>query len=76
MNNAIEMIRVTSSNVYSIGYNFDKKSVIVEFHDGSQYEYYNVSEREFLALRDADSVGKYLDQNYKKGHGYKYSKIR
>ncbi|MBX9597065.1 MAG: KTSC domain-containing protein [Burkholderiales bacterium] len=76
MTNKVEMIRVSSSNVHSVGYNFDIKSVIVQFLDGSQYEYYNISEKEFLALRDANSVGQYLDQYYKKGHCYKYSKIR
>lgn len=51
-------IRVESSNVHSIYYDPDDRNLRVRFLSGAEYEYYNVSERIFIALLNAPSHGK------------------
>ena len=65
---------VSSSNIASIGYDSISQVLEVEFLNGSIYQYYNVPEALYEGLMSADSHGKYLDANIKKG-GYRYSKV-
>jgi len=67
--------QVESSNLASIGYNSETKILEVEFCEGSIYHYYNVPQREYEGLLNAESHGKYLDMHVKKG-GYSYSRIK
>lgn len=61
----MEMIPVTSSNIEAIGYDVESETLQVEFKNGSTYQYFDVPERVFEQLRDADSVGAYLSSNVK-----------
>jgi len=70
------MIRVESSNVFSLGYDYQNNIVQVEFHRGGVYRYYDVPEDMFASLLDASSVGTFLHLNYKKHNQYKYKKVR
>lgn len=56
---------VSSSNVSEVGYNLLERKLGVRFTNGSEYEYYDVDEPTFFALRDATSVGKYLNAGIK-----------
>lgn len=65
-----EMHPVSSSNVASVGYDAASMIVYVEFNDGSVYGYKGVPEHEYENLRNAASVGSYLNRNYKNVYPY------
>ncbi len=57
------MRRVSSSNIAAVGYDPDTSKLVVEFHNGSTYEYENVPEDEFDSLVRSSSVGSYFQNN-------------
>jgi hypothetical protein len=59
----MEMIPVTSSNLKAIGYEPDSATLVIEFKNGSAYEYYDVPQFEFDGLRGASSHGTYANEN-------------
>ena len=72
----MKMHRVKSSNVDSIGWHLG--SLFVTFLSGETYEYVGVAHENFLEMLEGSknpefSVGKYLNQNIKRG-GYAYKK--
>ncbi len=56
---------VQSSSVGSMGYDARKHLLEVEFRNGGVYRYLDVPEAEYQALKDADSVGRHLNQEIK-----------
>lgn len=56
----MEMTAVTSSNIVAVGH--EGETMRIQFTNGL-YEYKPVSEKEFVHLRDAESVGRYYHQN-------------
>ena len=54
---------VESSNVASIGYNSITKTLEVEFHTGSVYQYFQVPTKVYREFESADSLGRYLSKN-------------
>ncbi len=66
----MERISVTSSNIKSVGYDNAKKILEIEFCNNRVYQYFDVPENIFIALRDADSVGGYLAGNIKGKYSY------
>lgn len=64
---------VTSSNIASIGYDDASATLEIEFKNGSIYQYFDVSQREYDGLISADSHGSYLAQNIK--GRYRYSRV-
>jgi len=61
-----EMHFVSSSNVEAVGYDATTREVHVRFlKSGLTYVYYDVDEYVFLELRNAQSVGTYLNENIK-----------
>lgn len=69
----MEMTRVESSNVETVGYEEESQTLQVEFKNGGMYQYFDVPMHVYEELRDADSVGKYLAYNIK--GTYRYSKV-
>jgi hypothetical protein len=69
----MEMTNVDSSNVESVGYDEESSTLQVEFKNGGVYQYFDVPEEVFIGLRDADSVGRYLNANIK--GIFRYSKV-
>lgn len=65
---------VVSSNVVSVGYDRESRTLEVEFKHGVVYQYYDVPATEHAALLAAPSVGGYLDAHIKKA-GYRYAKL-
>ena len=65
-----DMVNVSSSNIESVGYDPDNKTVCVKFLNGSIHAYKGVPKHEFEALRDAPSVGSYLHRNFKNVYPY------
>lgn len=70
----MEMNYVESSNLRAVGYDACSAVLVIEFKDGSAYEYYGVPEYIFNELLGADSKGKYANQNIYKN--YAQTKIR
>ncbi len=67
------MIAVQSSNVTSVGYESDTRTLLVRFKSGDLYKYRNVPPEVYKGLLMAESVGKYLNQHIKKT--FKYEKV-
>ncbi len=64
---------VESSNIESIGYDSRSQTLEIEFLNGSVYQYFDVPERIYNGLMNADSHGKYINANIK--GIYRYSKV-
>ena len=64
---------VSSSNLYSVGYDPDAATLEVEFQDGSIYRYPSVPERVYEELKNAGSHGQYFHQHIT--DVYSYAKI-
>jgi len=58
--------RVESSCIHRLRYHKRQKKLDLEFPDGGQYEYLDVSSKEFRELTRADSIGKFVNQQIKK----------
>jgi hypothetical protein len=65
---------VSSTSISEVGYDESSSTLAVRFQDGSEYHYFGVPESEFIALRDAGSVGTYLNTRIKVA-GYAYAKV-
>jgi len=70
----MQRVRVSSSNIYSIGYELSSNTLEVQFLTGSVYQYYNVPSSVHSNLMSASSHGTYLAA-YIKG-AYRYKQIR
>ena len=65
-----EMTFVDSSNVEAIGYDSDNLELHVQFINSGLYVYYNVDEWIFDEFMQADSKGRYLNENIKGRYEY------
>ena len=63
-----EMTQVESSNVSAVGH--DGANLLVEFHSGARYRYFDVPLDEKENLIQASSVGRYLNRNIKPNFEY------
>lgn len=61
----MELKEVVSSNIKKVGYDEEKKDLVVEFSSGTQYAYHNVPKEIYDNLFLAESVGKYVSANVK-----------
>lgn len=66
--------QVTSSNIYSVGYDVQSQILEIEFHSGGIYQYFNVPSAIFNNLMSASSHGSYFNR-YIKGQ-YQSTKIK
>lgn len=68
----INMEEVDSSNIHSIGYDENSKTLRIRFHSSMElnWDYENVPESRYVGLRDADSVGKYFNAHIKGAFPY------
>lgn len=57
---AIERQPVKSSNILSVGYDDGSKTLEVEYKGGAVYRFTDIAAETHVALRDAESVGKFL----------------
>lgn len=63
---AMEMRSVESSNLDQVGYDPENDEMIIEFKGGARYSYHGIPPEVHDALVNADSVGKYFNENIKK----------
>lgn len=59
----MERIRVISSDIASIGYDYENCILEIEFNSQSLYRYFNVPKSIYEGLMHADSHGKYFHRN-------------
>jgi hypothetical protein len=64
---------VKSSNLKKTEYDTTTKSMIVEFNNGTKYEYTDVPHQIYTKFRMAESQGKYFTSEISKK--YKYKKL-
>lgn len=65
---------VDSSNLASVGYDAENKTLEVEFNSGRLYEYYNVPKSEYNNLMNASSHGSYFNSNIRNAD-YKFREL-
>lgn len=56
---------VISGTVAKIGYNEPNATMRVEFNSGVQYDYYDISEEQFLSIKNDKSIGSKLRSEVK-----------
>jgi hypothetical protein len=62
---------VDSSNLDSVGYDSETKTLEITFHSGQVYQYYHVPKAIFTRLMNAASHGKFHHRNVKWKYNYK-----
>ncbi|NSJ90154.1 KTSC domain-containing protein [Coprococcus sp. MSK.21.13] len=67
----MQRTRVSSSNVYSIGYDSSSSILEVQFNNGSIYQYSNVPYSIYQGLMSATSHGSYLHAHVKGIYPYR-----
>jgi len=66
-------IKVTSSNIHSVGYDINKMILQIQFLNGGVYEYYGVPATVFNELMNAKSKGKFARRYIY--YSYRYKRI-
>lgn len=66
----MERVSVSSSNIASVGYDAEQKTLEVEFNSGSVYQYFEVPKEVYEGMLAAGSVGKYFNQHVKDVYSY------
>lgn len=66
----MEHISVKSTDLRSVGYDPNSKTLEIQFHNGL-YTYSNVPESVYTSLMSAASHGKYFHQNIKGNYSYR-----
>jgi hypothetical protein len=66
-------IPVSSSNLAEIGYDDTSRTLEILFRDDSLYQYFDIPQQEFDALKNAASKGHYLSTNIK--GRYRYARV-
>lgn len=69
----VKWIKVASSNVDKLYYNFALKNLYIMFKDGSIYVYYNVDKSVFMEFLSAPSKGAFVKYELM---SYRYSRIK
>jgi len=70
----MEMQKVDSSNLSSVGYDSEKELLVIEFVKGGRYEYKNVPLEIYKIIMNAPSKGSAFHK-YIKAKGYQYEKV-
>jgi len=65
---------VSSSNISSIGYDSESRTLEIEFHSGGVYHYFDVPQSIYDELMHASSHGSYFHRYVK--DRYRWAKIR
>lgn len=67
----MERIKVTSSNIVSIGYDAGGSVLEIEFKGGEVYQYTRVPATHYTGIMNAESHGKYLHTHIKGKYPYR-----
>lgn len=72
----VETHPVNSSNIKEIGWDGDMKILQVNFWNGAIYQYHPVTATGYQALKSAESVGKYFNENIKENKLLTITKVQ
>jgi len=64
---------VSSSNISELGYDQERRILEVLFLNGSVYQYFDVSPQIYSELRQASSIGQYINSNIK--GNFRYARV-
>lgn len=67
---------VNSSNIQAIGYDEPSRTLQVDFHGGAAYQYTPITNKAFLELKNADSVGSHFAKHIKDNKLVTFIKVR
>ena len=67
----MERTPVTSTTLKSVGYDPQTQTLELEFDSGSVYQYDNVPPEVYQGLLEADSLGRYFNENIDKSYNYR-----
>lgn len=67
------MVQVKSTNLRAVDYNLETHTLIIQFHGGLIYAYYNVPQSIFEGLMSASSKGRFHHKYIKP---YPYRRLR
>ena len=67
----MKMKPVNSSNIESIGYDKDLKTLFINFINSGIYEYASVSKNVYVSFMNASSKGKYFYNNIRGKYAFK-----
>ncbi|PMB18870.1 KTSC domain-containing protein [Fischerella thermalis] len=70
---SIPMLPMNSSMANAIGYDSDRNILQIEFHNGAVYQYSDIDEDTWQDLHQADSIGKFFNENVR--GKYQYERI-
>ena len=59
----MKFVKVESSTVAEVGYDYENKGLEVHFKNGREYIYENVPVEVYAKMLEADSKGKYLNES-------------
>ncbi|MCT4507265.1 MAG: KTSC domain-containing protein [Tepidibacter sp.] len=64
------MIRnnINSSNIFSLGYDSDKKMLEIEFDSGERYRHSNVPESVYKKMIESEFIGYYINYNIRNNY--------
>jgi hypothetical protein len=65
--------KIESSNIVETEYDTSNKKLVVEFKNGTKYEYEDVPHQVYTRFRNAESQGKHFTTEISKN--YKYKKL-
>jgi len=66
---------VESSNVASIGYDYESQVLEVQFKSGATYQYKGVQAKKYVELLSADSIGSFINKHIVKA-GHEYEEVK
>lgn len=70
----MKRVEVISSDIKTVGYDYNNNILEIEFHSRGIYQYYNVSEDAYISLINASSKGSFFHKNIK--DRYTFHQIR
>lgn len=69
----MEMVPVSSSTIARIGYDPQTQMLVVEFHNGMTYQYFDLPPQVHAEMMQSPSLGKYFGAAIR-GH-YRYARV-
>lgn len=66
----MERIPVSSSNIFSVGYDSQSETLEVEFHKTGVYQYFGVPLHVYEGLVAAPSIGSYFNSHIKGSYAF------
>lgn len=69
------MVKVESSNIHSVGYDEQSKTLRIKFINGGKYEYSPVEPERHKAMMVAESIGSFFFKHIKNNSSLKTIKL-